>query len=55
MAGGGEGALADVVFGDEEAAAGGLGAVLGAVGEEGLQAGLDVGVMSTTKVGRTSA
>ena len=40
---GGEGALADVVFGDEEAAAGGCVAVLGAVGEQRLEAGLDVG------------
>jgi hypothetical protein len=43
VAGGGEGALADVVFGDEEAGSGGLGSVLGAVGEERLQARLDVG------------
>ena len=41
MAGGGEGALADVFFGDEEAGAGCLLSVLGAVGEEGLEALLD--------------
>ena len=43
MAGGGEGALANVFFRDEEARAGGLGSVLRAIGEQGLQAGLDVG------------
>jgi hypothetical protein len=43
VAGCGERALADVVFGDEEAGSGGLGSVLGAVGEQGLQPGLDVG------------
>jgi hypothetical protein len=43
VAGGGEGALADVFFGDEEAGAGGLGSVLGAVGEEGLQTRFNVG------------
>jgi len=41
VAGGGEGALADVFFGDEEAGAGGLLSVLGAIGQEGLEALLD--------------
>ena len=43
MAGRGESTLADLFFGDEEAGAHELIAVLGAVGEEGLQAGFDVG------------
>ncbi len=43
VAGGGEGALADVFFGDEEGSALGLGGVLGAVGHEGVEALLDVG------------
>ena len=42
VTGSGEGALTDVFLGDEEASAGGLGSVLGAVGEEGLEAGFDV-------------
>ncbi len=42
VAGGGEGALADLFFGDEEAGALRLGAVLRAVGEERLEALLDV-------------
>ena len=42
VAGGGEHALADVFFGDEEAGAGGLVAVLRAVGEQRLLAGFDV-------------
>ena len=41
--GGGEGALADVGLGDKETAAAGLIGVLGAIGEERLEAGLDVG------------
>ena len=38
VAGGGEGALADVFFGDEKACSGGLRSVLRAVGQQGLQA-----------------
>src|ERR1700679_87455 len=36
VAGGGEGALADVFFGDEKACSGGLRSVLRAVGQQGL-------------------
>ncbi len=43
VAGCGEGSLADVLFGDEETGASWLLSVLGAVGEEGLEALLDVG------------
>jgi hypothetical protein len=41
VARGGEGSLANLFFGDEEAGAVGLRAVLGAIGEEGLEALLD--------------
>jgi hypothetical protein len=43
VAGCGECAFTDVFFGYEKTRAGGLGAILGAIGEQGLQAGLNVG------------